>query len=568
VKTDVEELGPTRVKLTIEVPFDELKGSLDKAYREVARQVRVPGFRPGRVPPRIIDQRFGRGMVLEQAVNDAVPQLYGQALQENDVFALGQPELQITRLDDGKELAFTAEVDVRPRFEIPDLEGLPVTVDTAVVTPDEVEEYIGGLRERFASLRGVDRPVEDGDYTSIDLAASVDGEPVEDAQVSGYSYEVGSGSLLDGLDEALTGMSAGESKTFNAELVGGEHGGEPADVTVTVHSVKVKDLPELDDEFAQSASEYDTLGEFRAGTRGQLEAMKQMQQVGQARERALDAVLNQIDIPLPDSMVNSEAQMRRESLDEQLERAGTSMDDYLASSGQSAEQLENDLTDSARRSVKAGFVLDQLARQEELNIEQDELNSFVIEQAYRMGVQPDRLAQELADRGQIGSVITEVLRGKALTRLTEHATVTDEAGQPVDVEAAMRPDQDETAEDGSGPEAGSGGEGSAAEGSAAEGSAAEGSAAEGSAAEGSAAEVSAAEGSAAEVSAAEGSAAEGSAAEGSAAEGSAAEGAGVPAAPEASAGDAGADDAGADDAAAQDGSQDGPADDQPGGSTA
>ena len=568
MKTDVEELGPTRVKLTIEVPFDELKGSLDKAYREVARQVRVPGFRPGRVPPRIIDQRFGRGMVLEQAVNDAVPQLYGQALQENDVFALGQPELQITRLDDGKELAFTAEVDVRPRFEIPDLEGLPVTVDTAVVTPDEVEEYIGGLRERFASLRGVDRPVEDGDYTSIDLAASVDGEPVEDAQVSGYSYEVGSGSLLDGLDEALTGMSAGESKTFNAELVGGEHGGEPADVTVTVHSVKVKDLPELDDEFAQSASEYDTLGEFRAGTRGQLEAMKQMQQVGQARERALDAVLNQIDIPLPDSMVNSEAQMRRESLDEQLERAGTSMDDYLASSGQSAEQLENDLTDSARRSVKAGFVLDQLARQEELNIEQDELNSFVIEQAYRMGVQPDRLAQELADRGQIGSVITEVLRGKALTRLTEHATVTDEAGQPVDVEAAMRPDQDETAEDGSGPEAGSGGEGSAAEGSAAEGSAAEGSAAEGSAAEGSAAEVSAAEGSAAEVSAAEGSAAEGSAAEGSAAEGSAAEGAGVPAAPEASAGDAGADDAGADDAAAQDGSQDGPADDQPGGSTA
>jgi len=447
VKTDVEELGPTRVKLTIEVPFEELKGSLDKAYREVARQVRVPGFRPGRVPPRIIDQRFGRGMVLEQAVNEAVPQLYGQALQENDVFALGQPDLEITKLDDGKELAFTAEVDVRPKFEIPDLHELPVTVETAVVTPDEVEEYIGGLRERFASLKGVDRPVEDGDYTSIDLSASVAGEPVEDAQVSGYSYQVGSGSLLDGLDEALTGMSAGESTTFNAELVGGEHGGEQADVTVTVHSVKVKELPELDDEFAQSASEYDTLGEFRAGTRSQLEAMKRMQQVGQARERALDAVLNKIDIPLPDTMVNSEIEMRHQSLDEQLERAGTSMDDYLASSGQSAEQLETDITDSARRSVKAGFVLDQLARQEELNIEQDELNSFVIEQAYRMGVQPDRLAQELADRGQIGSVITEVLRGKSLTLITERATVTDEAGQSVDIEAAMRPEgADEAAE--------------------------------------------------------------------------------------------------------------------------
>jgi trigger factor len=493
VKTDVEELGPTRVKLTIEVPFEELKGSLDKAYREVARQVRVPGFRPGRVPPRIIDQRFGRGMVLEQAVNDAVPQLYGQALQDNDVFALGQPDLEITKLDDGKELAFTAEVDVRPKFETPDLHGLPVTVDTAVVTPDEVEEYIGGLRERFASLKGVDRPVEDGDYTSIDLSASVAGEPVEDAQVSGYSYQVGSGSLLDGLDEALTGMSAGESTSFNAELVGGEHGGEQADVTVTVHSVKVKELPELDDEFAQSASEYDTLGEFRAGTRSQLEAMKRMQQVGQARERALDAVLSKIDIPLPDTMVTSEIEMRHQSLDEQLERAGTSMDDYLASSGQSAEQLETDITDSARRSVKAGFVLDQLARQEELNIEQDELNSFVIEQAYRMGVQPDRLAQELADRGQIGSVITEVLRGKSLTLITERATVTDEAGQPVDIEAAMRADEAEADAGEAGSDAGAAGT-SAAEGAGAEAVAApEASAEEASAEEASAGEASAEE---------------------------------------------------------------------------
>jgi trigger factor len=488
VKTDVEELGPTRVKLTIEVPFEELKGSLDKAYREVARQVRVPGFRPGRVPPRIIDQRFGRGMVLEQAVNEAVPQFYGQALQENDVFALGQPDLEITKLDDGKELAFTAEVDVRPKFEIPDLQGLPVTVDTAVVTPDDVEEYIGGLRERFASLKGVDRPVEDGDFTSIDLSASVAGEPVDDAQVSGYSYQVGSGSLLEGLDEALIGMSAGESKTFTAELVGGEHGGDQADVTVTVHSVKVKELPELDDEFAQSASEYDTLGEFRAGTRAQLETMKRMQQVGQARERALDAVLNRIDIPLPDSMVDSEAQMRRESLDEQLERAGTSMDDYLATSGQSAEELEADISGSAQRSVKAGFVLDQLARQEELGIEQEELNSFVIEQAYRMGVQPDRLAQELADRGQIGSVITEVLRGKALTLITERATVTDEAGEPVDIEAAMRPEEAEEADaDAAGSAAA---EASAADDSAAEASAAEASAAEASAADDSTAEAS------------------------------------------------------------------------------
>ncbi len=453
MKTDVEELSPTRVKLTIEVPFEELKSSLDKAYREVARQVRVPGFRPGRVPPRIIDQRFGRGVVLEQAVNDAVPQLYGQALQENEVFALGQPELEITKLDDGKELAFTAEVDVRPKFDLPELAGLPVTVDSAVVTPDEVEEYIGGLRERFASLQSADRPVRDGDYTSIDLSASVNGEPVEDAQASGLSYEVGSGTLLEGLDEALQGMAAGESKTFSTELAGGEHGGEQAEVTVTVHSVKIKELPELDDEFAQSASEFDTLGELRAGTRTQLETVKRMQQARQARDRALDAVLAKVDIPLPDSLVQGEIDARRASLDEQLERAGMAREAYLQSAGQTEQQLEADMADGARKSVKAQFVLDQLAQNEDLNVEQDELNSYVIEQAYRMGVQPDRLAQEITEHGQIGSVVADVLRGKALNLITERVTVTDDAGKPVDVTAALRPDEADDAGEADGEDA-------------------------------------------------------------------------------------------------------------------
>src|SRR5215469_5834511 len=188
VKTDVEELSPTRVKLTIEVPFEELKPSLDQAYREVARQVRVPGFRPGKVPPRIIDQRFGRGAVLEQAVNDAVPQLYTKAITENEVVPLGQPELEITKLDDGKELAFTAEVDIRPSFELPDLGTVSVTVDNAEVSPDQVEEYLTSLRERFASLKTVEREAQDSDYVSIDLSASVDGKPVEDAQATGVSY--------------------------------------------------------------------------------------------------------------------------------------------------------------------------------------------------------------------------------------------------------------------------------------------------------------------------------------------------------------------------------------------
>jgi trigger factor len=447
VKTDVEELGPTRVKLTIEVPFEELKPSLDKAYREVARQVRVPGFRPGRVPPRIIDQRFGRAVVLEQAVNDAVPKLYGQALEDNDVYALGQPDLEITRLDDGAQLAFTAEVDVRPRFELPDLTGIPVTVDDAEVTPDEVEEYIGRLRERFASLTSVDRPVQQGDFVSIDLSAAVDGKQVEDAQASGLSYEVGSGSLLDGLDEALIGMAAGDTATFTAELAGGERAGEQADVTVTVHSVKVRELPELDDEFAQSASEFDTLGEFRAGTRKRLESLKRMQQASQARDRALDALLSRIDIPLPERVVAQEIERRQQSLTEQLERAGSTKEAYLEARGLTAEELDNELAADARRYVKAGFVLDQVAVSEKLGVEQEELNAYVIEQAYRLGVPPDRLAKEITDRGQLAVAVTEVLRSKALTLVAERASVTDESGRPVDVRALMAAGQEEAAGD-------------------------------------------------------------------------------------------------------------------------
>jgi trigger factor len=436
VKTDVEELSPTRVRLTIEVPFDELKPSVDRAYREVARQVRVPGFRPGRVPPRVIDQRIGRGAVLEQAVQDAVPQLYGKALEEHGVFALGQPDVEITKLDDGKELAFTAEVDVRPKFDIPDIDGMPVTVDNADVDPDQVEEYIGALRERFASLKGTDRPAAAGDFVSIDLAAEVDGQPVDDAQASGVSYEVGSGQMLDGLDEALTGMSAGETKTFPAELGGGKLAGTTADVAVTVNSVKVKELPELDDDFAQSASEFDTLGELRAGTRKQLENMRRAGQAGQARERALDALVARIDIPLPEDLIEREIASRKQSLADRLERSGNTLDEYLEATNQSAEQLDEQLAQDARRSVKAGFILDKLASQEDLGVDQDELAAYVTEQAYRMGVPPDRLAKELSERGQLPSVAADVLRGKALTLLAERAAVTDEAGRPVDVKAA------------------------------------------------------------------------------------------------------------------------------------
>jgi trigger factor len=474
VKTDVEELSPTRVRLTIEVPFEELKPNLDQAYREVARQVRIPGFRPGKIPPRVIDQRVGRGAVLEQAVNEAVPQLYGKALAEHEVFALGQPDLEITKLDDGKELAFTAEVDVRPSFDLPDLDGLPVTVDDADVTPDQVEEYLGALRERFASLKGADRPVRSGDYVSIDLAAAVDGKPVEDAQASGISYEVGSGNMLDGLDEALAEMTAGETKVFQAELAGGTLAGMTADVSVTVSSVKTKELPELDDEFAQSASEFDTLGELRAGTRKQLQTMRRTGQAGQARERALDALLGQIDIPLPERVIDEEVEGRWQALAERLDRSSSTMESYLQETRMTHDQLQQDFAADARRSVKAGFILDKLAVQEELGVEASELNAYLTEQAYRIGVPPDRLAKQLTDHGQLNAVVADVLRSKALAVIAQRARVTDETGRVVDLseaaqqdgadDAAQQDGADDAAQQDDTGEAGSAGDGAAGSG--------------------------------------------------------------------------------------------------------
>ncbi len=437
MKTDVEELSPTRVRLSVEVSFEELKPSLDKAYKEVAQQARIPGFRPGKVPPRVIDMRIGRGAVLSEAVNDALPEFYSKAVQEADVFALGQPDVEITQLNDGKELTFTAEVEVRPKFELPDLSTLSVTVDNAEVTDTDIEDYLNNLRERFASLKTAQRPAEDGDYTTIDLSASRGDELIEDAQATGLSYQIGSGTMLEGLDEALAGLSAGESATFKSELAGGEASGEEADVTVTVQAVKLKELPELDDDFAQLASEFDTLDELKDDTRKQLERVKKLQQTSQARDKAVDAVVDAIDIPLPEKFVEHELHHAHENIDNQLAQMQMSKEDYLKSIEKTEEEFETDLDTQSQRSVKVSFVLDEVARTEELTVNQAELSYFVADQAQRMGVSPDYFAQQLVQNNQINVAVTEVLRGKAATTIAERVAVTDEAGHAVDVKTQI-----------------------------------------------------------------------------------------------------------------------------------
>jgi len=353
------------------------------------------------------------------------------------VFVLGQPDVEITQLEDGKELSFTAEVEVRPKFELPDFDTLTVTVDSAEVTSDDIDEYLTSLRERFASLKGVQRAAEDGDYVTMDLSASVDGELVEDAQATGLSYQVGSGEMLEGLDEALTGLSAGESATFSTELAGGEAAGQEADVTVTVQSVKMRELPELDDDFAQLASEFDTLDELREDTRGQLERVKKLQQATQARDKAVDALIDSIDIPLPEKFVEHELSHARENVDNQLVQMRMSKDDYLKSLEKTEEEFDADLVQQSERSVRVGFVLDELARAENLSVTQAELSYFVADQAQRMGISPEFFARQLTESNQIGVAITEVLRGKAATLAAERVTVTDDKGETIDVKAQI-----------------------------------------------------------------------------------------------------------------------------------
>ncbi|OOC55037.1 trigger factor [Nocardiopsis sinuspersici] len=435
MKTDVEELSPTRVKLTVEVPFEELDHAFDVTYKSLAKQVRIKGFRPGKAPARLIDRYVGRGAVISEAVNHAVPELYNEAIQKEELFALGQPDVEVTKLEDNDELAFTAEVDIRPKFEVEDYKGIEVTVDNAEVTDEQVDEQIGTLRERFSTLVGVDRPIQDGDHLSIDLSASVDGEVLEDVAVSGYSYEVGTNAMLEGLDETLRGMESGGEATFSTTLVGGEHEGQEADVTVTVHSVKVKELPELDDEFAQLASEFDTIEELRQDVRKRMGEVRRLQQLSAARDKALEKLIDSVDIPLPDAVVDEEVNRRRQSLEQQLAQGGLTKEAYLESQEKTEEEFDEELASGARSAVKAGFILDQLAIQEDLSADQSELSQYVFEQAQRMGVSPDQLAQHLVESDQIRVAFTEVVRGKAMDLVLAEARVTDEDGNVIEQES-------------------------------------------------------------------------------------------------------------------------------------
>jgi len=448
VKSTVENLGPTRVKLAIEVPFDELKSNLDAAYKKIGAQIRIPGFRPGKAPARIIDQRVGRAAVLEEAVNDALPRVYNEAVLESGVHALGQPEIEVTNLDDGQSLSFTAEVDVRPEITLPDLKGIEITVDDIAVTDAEVDEQLDALRERFASLTGVDRPVEAGDFVSIDLSAAVDGAEVEGGSAKGLSYEVGTEDLIDGLDAAITGKAAGDTVTFEATLRQGDHAGDPADITVIVNSVKTKELPAADDEFAQLASEFDIIDDLRADLRERLTRAKALGQGSQARDRLVEKLIESAEFPLPESAVQAEVGYREHDVVHSLGHDDNLFDELLASQGKTRDEFNAELRESAEKSVRAQFVLDAIADAEQVTVRDAELTEYLVRQAARYNMPPKDFANQLVEGGNLPALMSDVRRNKALAGVLESASISDESGNKVDLSAlAAEPDMIEAVDD-------------------------------------------------------------------------------------------------------------------------
>ena len=434
MQSTVETLSPTRVRLTVEVPFDELKPELDNAYRTIGKQVKVQGFRPGKVPPRILDQRVGRGAVLEEAVNEAIPRLYGEAVEAGKVAPVGRPEVEVTSMDDGVSLAFTAEVDVRPEITLPAYDALAVTVDDVTVTDEEVDEQLDGLRARFASLAPVERASVVGDFVALDLVATVDGEEVPGGTATGLSYEVGAGNMLAGLDDAVTGASAGDVRQFQTVLVAGDLEGKTADVAVTVRTVSERQLPELDDSWAKDAAGFDDVAGLKQDVRVRTDRMKRLQQGVEARDKVLDALLETIDVPLPETVLAGELAWRRQTTEDQLARSGQTLQAWLEADGKTVEQWETELQAGAEQAVKAQLVLDAVADAEELGITDAELSDQVVRRAARAGVPPQQYADQVVQSGQLAGLVSEVRRGKALASVMESATITDASGRVVDLE--------------------------------------------------------------------------------------------------------------------------------------
>lgn len=432
MKSTVEQLSPTRVRINVEVPFAELEPDFQRAYKELAKQVRLPGFRPGKAPAKLLEARIGREAMLDQIVNDALPSRYGQAVAESDVQPLGRPNIEVTKKEYGQDLQFTAEVDIRPKISPPDLSALTVSVDPIEIGEDDVDAELQSLRTRFGTLTAVDRPVAVGDVVSIDLSATVDGEDIPNAAAEGLSHEVGSGRLIAGLDDAVVGLSADESRVFTAKLAAGEHAGQEAQVTVTVRSVKERELPEPDDEFAQLASEFDSIDELRASLSDQVRQAKRAQQAEQIRNATIDALLEQVDVLLPESYVQAQFDSVLHSALSGLNHDEARFNELLVEQGSSRAAFDAEARTASEKDVKRQLLLDALADELQVQVGQDDLTERLVTTSRQYGIEPQQLFGYLQERNQLPTMFADVRRELAIRAAVEAATVTDSDGNTID----------------------------------------------------------------------------------------------------------------------------------------
>jgi len=428
VKSAVEKLSETRTKLSIEVTFEDLEPFMAQAYKSLGQRINVPGFRKGKVPPAMIDQRVGRAAILDEAINLSVSEFYAEAKKEHSIVAIGRPQVDVTELVDHEKVSFTVEVDVRPEITLPNFSKVKITVDDVVVGDAEIDEQVDALRARFGTLSTVESSVESGSFVTLDLVASVNGEPLEGGTANDISYEVGSNSMVDGLDDALIGLAAGESKRFATRLVGMPEG-ETGDVDVTVKVVKHRELPPLDDSFALLASEFETLAELKADVATRLERVKHLEQGADARDKLIEELITTLTVPLPPALIEDE-------VNHHLEGEGR-LDD--------AEHRE-EVTGQVTRQLTQEIILDTLVSAENVSVNESELTEYMFRQSQRYGMSPDKFIKEVADNGQVPALIADVGRAKALASVLSRVKVVTTSGKTVDLEA-LRPPAQSTQED-------------------------------------------------------------------------------------------------------------------------
>ncbi len=417
MKSTVEKLSPTRVKLSIDVEFSELKPHIDGAYKTLSEKINIPGFRKGKVPAAMIDQRVGRGAVLDEAINAALPNFYSQAAKENDVLVIGRPNVDITELKDNEKLSFTVEVDIRPEIALPDFAQIKIEVDDVVVTDSDLDKQIESLQIRFGTLTTVEKTVESGDFVSIDLLATDGGKEIDGGSAKEISYEVGSASMIEGLDEALIGLKVGESKSFETALVGMPES-QKASVQVTLKAVKKRELPPLDDAFAKLASEFETLAELKADLSNRLKRVKELEQGAQARDLLVEKLTTTVEIPLPAEIIEAE-------VNDHLEKEGRLADD----------KHRAEVNEEVKATITREFLLDSIVKAEAVSVNESELTEYLVRASSRYGMSPDQFIKEVSQAGQITTMVAEVARAKALAQVLGKVKIVDKSGKQVDIQA-------------------------------------------------------------------------------------------------------------------------------------